>query len=443
MKNLIHVLLAILPAAVFADEWVESGRPPGQPPAAIVITNPPAAVVVTNQISVTVTNIQVGGGAADNLGDHTATGALNMASFGISNAGPVSITGGGMSGGYTLRAIYGGPGAFDMIQMAGGSPYDEVGLWPWGAMDGNVLAYSSLYDAWVPSAGGGGSGDNLGNHTATNTLDMGTNVVNLTAPSGMMPWQLGAFLESPGGIYPMPQFSGYYSGSPYTVGLLPWGATDGDVLAYDQAANAWKPTAASGGGAGGNTLFGADASDPNNGEDVFIRAGSVRDPFTLMGQPGTTYIQGATNGVTSKHGGIVIATVGSTTPDSMSGGDITIQSGAGGNMGGTNGAIRIIPGFSGSVNLTPRLLMGNKDSGHYIEFDGDKFILSSSSCTIRFVPSVGPGTGWMEITQGSITKLTFTNDTILIDGAEVYTGTPGAGQVPVFTKGFCTGVTTP
>ena len=434
MKKLLHVLLAVLPAAAFADEWVESGRPPGQPPAAIVITNPPA------EISITVTNIQVGGGAADNLGDHTATGALNMASFGISNAGPVSIAGGGMSGGYTLRAIYGGPGAFDMIQMAGGSPYDEVGLWPWGAMDGNVLAYSSLYDAWVPSAGGGGSGDNLGNHTATNFLDMLTNAVVLRAEGGMYPWHLGAMLNPSDTSYAVPQFHGYLSGLPYTVGLVPWGATDGAVLAYDQAANVWKPSAA---GGGGNTLIGDDASDPNNGEDVFIRAGSVRDPFTLMGQPGTTFIQGATNGVTSKHGGIVIATVGSTTPDAMSGGDITIQSGAGGNMGGTNGAIRIIPGFSGSLDQTPRLLMGNKDSGHYIEFDGTQFVLTSSGCSIRFVPAVGPGTGWMEITQGSVTKLTFTNDTILIDGAEVYTGTPGAGQVPVFTKGFCTGVTTP
>lgn len=153
MKNLIHILLAVLPAAAFADHWVESGRADTPVVAvAVAVTNPPTAVVITNEIAVTVTNIQVGGGAADNLGDHQATGELNMASFAITNAGPVTILGGGMSGGYALRAVYGGPSAWDMIQLAGGSPYDEVALWPWNASDGDVLEYNALYDAWVPAA---------------------------------------------------------------------------------------------------------------------------------------------------------------------------------------------------------------------------------------------------------------------------------------------------
>ncbi len=554
MNRLIHVLFAILPLATHADTWLSGGEAV-IPPAVVVSPDNLGNHTATGTLDMagnTVSNVNriqaadtggdlagawtlngagIGvGGAADNLGDHTATGALNMATFAISNAGPINVMGGGMSGGFALRAIYGGPGAFDMPQFGGGSPYDDVGLWPWGASDGNVLAYSSLYDAWVPTApaGGGGSGDNLGDHVATNTLDLGTNRINVNVEGGMVPWQLGAVLDE-GGIYPMPQFRGMRSGSPYaaglmlagandgdvlawdaihgwyrplpaggadnlgnhtasqfldmltnpvvlrveggmypwqlastsspqdisyaipafhgyvagvpaTVGLMPWGAQNNDTLAFDATDNIWKPVSGALGGLG-SALLGMDAVDPDNGEDVFIRAGSVRDPFTLMGQPGTTYIQGATNGVANKQGAVVIQTHGGESFNGLSGGDITIQSGNGGSMGGSNGVIRIIPGFGDPADSTPRLLMGNKDAGHYVEFDGDQLMLYSSGCSIRFVAPEGPGTGWMEITQGSVTKLTFTNDTILIDGSPVYTGTPGGGQTPVFTKGFCTGVT--
>ena len=349
MKKLIHLLIAILPVAAFSDTWVESGRPAVAAGPIVNVSNG-ISVAVTNppaQISLTVTNIQVGGGgAADNLGDHTATADLNMATFGITNAGPVGITGGGMSGGYALRAVYGGPSAWDMVQFVGGSPSDAVGFWPWNANDGDVLAYSTLYDAWVPAA----------------------------------------------------------------------------------------PAA-------GHSLLGQDVSDPSDGGDVFVRAGSVTGPLLLQGHAGTTYIQGATNDVTSKQGGIVIATVGGGLSDSRGGGDITLQTGDAGGMGGAPGELKLLAGTRLGA-LGPRFLLGNETMGTWLKSDGTNLVLAHAGAQISIMSSRDESTRWL-VLQDQSTTLVLSNGSVSVDGNACYSGTPGVGQVPVFTKGLCTGITTP
>ena len=418
MKKLIHLVLAVLPAATFADEWLEGGRPPAAPPAV------------------------VSAGAADNLGDHAATNTLQLGTnvVDFSGMGQLDLYAGLIRG-------YASGNLTNRLQLQG-SPAALVGEWKYDldatAVDDSaeLVNYRTATNL-IRTLAGAGSGDDLGNHTATQPLNLQangiTNASDVFLAEGLdSGWTLGAQYGGPAAYY-QAEFAG---GSPAdVVGFYPWNPSDGDVLTYSAANDTWQPAAAAGGG--GNTLFGDDASDPASGQDVFIRAGSVRDPFALTGMPGTTFIQGATNGVSAKQGAIVISTTGGNGPDAISGGDITIQSGNGGAMGGSNGVIRIIPGYGDPTDKTPRLLLGNKDAGHYVEFDGAQLTLNSGGCTIRFVAGSGPSDGWMEIAQGSITKLVFTNDTIQIDGAELYTGTPGAGQVPVFTKGFCTGVTTP
>ena len=204
------------------------------------------------------------------------------------------------------------------------------------------------------------------------------------------------------------------------------------------------PTPSSGpaaAGSGGNTLSGNDASDPDSGQDVFIRAGSVRDPFTLMGLPGTTFIQGSTNGVSAKQGGIVISTTGGSGPDALSGGDITIQSGNGGAMGGEPGYVRILAGAAQGL-IGPQFLIGNATASTLIQSDGTNLVMSHAGGRFAIMASTEESTRWLVI-QDQSTTLILSNGTVSVDGNLCVDGQPTSGQVPVFTKGFCTGFVTP
>lgn len=216
MKKLIHLVLAVLPAATFADEWLEGGRPPAAPSAVVSagaadnlgdhtatntlqlgtnvvdfsgmgqldlyaglirgyasgnLTNrlqlqgSPAALVGAWKYDLdaaavddsaelvnyrTATNLIRALAGADNLGSHLATTTLDLQQYGISNASGIYLSEGPDTG-WTLGAQYGGPAAFYQAELAGGNPFDVVGLYPWNASDGDVLAYNAGNDTWQPA----------------------------------------------------------------------------------------------------------------------------------------------------------------------------------------------------------------------------------------------------------------------------------------------------
>ena len=121
-----------------------------------------------------------GGGSGDNLGNHTATQSLNMAANKITNvqAGAIAsdaINKGqldlkmddGAAAGGDLTGTYPNPTLTTTGVTAG--TYGTAALIPQIQVDnkGRVVSLTEV------TASGGGSGDNLGNHTATQNLQLG------------------------------------------------------------------------------------------------------------------------------------------------------------------------------------------------------------------------------------------------------------------------------
>jgi hypothetical protein len=222
----------------------------------------------------------------------------------------------------------------------------------------------------------------------------------------------------------------------------------------------WKKMTGSsgGGGSAGDSLLGMDITSYSwdNGSNVTIRAGSVMDSMGY-GNPGTVLIQGATNkgmNVSSmRHGDITAITVGAD-HDGIgmggNGGDITVRTGVGGTMGGTNGALRCIAGYAQTANgdRLGRFVFGSTDESVNqggMASDGKTFKVGVGGAFITCGQGEGPSyEGWLRIERGaSDTVLTFTNSTILVDGFEVYSGPVTATATMMFHKGFCIGVGEP
>ena len=221
MKNLIHILIAVLPAATFADEWLEGGRSPAAP----------AAVVSA--------------GSADNLGDHTATNTLQMGTnvLDFAGAGQIDLAAGLLRG-------YEGGNLTNRLQLQGGQAA-LVGAWKYdldaAAVDDSaeLVNYRTATNLIRALAGA----DNLGTHLATATLDL--QQYGISNASGIYlsegpdtGWLLGAQYGGPAAFYQV-ELAG---GNPFdVVGLYPWNASDGDVLAYNAGNDTWQPTAPLGG----------------------------------------------------------------------------------------------------------------------------------------------------------------------------------------------------
>jgi len=126
-----------------------------------------------------------GAGSGDNLGNHVATMTLNMATFGINNAGPIAGTSAAMS---TLLSS-------PRLSLSGNVAISSETS---GALGGGVRVSSNVYVTGYVSAskfygdgsaltglvGVGGGGDNLGSHIATATLNMNSwDLVNVSSVS--------------------------------------------------------------------------------------------------------------------------------------------------------------------------------------------------------------------------------------------------------------------
>ncbi len=126
--------------------------------------------------------ITAGGGSADNLGDHTATQDLDMAGF------EINLNGGYLSGDGDEEGVYvdidgnvgiGSLTPDEKLHVAGnlrldGTFEDEDGE---SGTNGQILSATATGTNWITA--GGGSADNLGDHTATQDLDMAGFEINL------------------------------------------------------------------------------------------------------------------------------------------------------------------------------------------------------------------------------------------------------------------------
>jgi len=156
----------------------------------------------------------IGAAAADNLGNHTATTTLNMSGFDITNVSTVTasviISSSVISDnvdGYNLSSQFGSiSNRFDSVESQFGSVAVSTGemaseisqlsastatfVHKAGDSMSGVLYISTIAaltrlnfadgTAITTAVGIGGAGDNLGNHTATTTLNMnGNNIVNV------------------------------------------------------------------------------------------------------------------------------------------------------------------------------------------------------------------------------------------------------------------------
>jgi hypothetical protein len=106
-----------------------------------------------------------GSGAGDNLGNHTATQALDMATFAINNAGAVGAASVSATGAVSAGSL-----------SVTGTVQDSSGD---AGTAGQILSSTAAGTDWIPAP----VGDNLGNHTATTTLNLNGNVLADTAGS--------------------------------------------------------------------------------------------------------------------------------------------------------------------------------------------------------------------------------------------------------------------
>ncbi len=105
------------------------------------------------------------GGAADNMGNHTASQTLDMDGFGISNATITFVDGTFMNSTGTFLAKTGGTltGDLDASQITCSSI--------------TISGANVVLQATAAYALSGGAADNMGNHTATTSLNMGGNQI--------------------------------------------------------------------------------------------------------------------------------------------------------------------------------------------------------------------------------------------------------------------------
>lgn len=96
---------------------------------------------------------------SDNLGNHLATQDVDAGGFKLKEAGSL-----------VLKTVMGGPGVSGTATLPGLADVQDT-LNP---VDGEVLTYVSASGEWQASAPGSGA-DNLGNHTATQNIQLGTN----------------------------------------------------------------------------------------------------------------------------------------------------------------------------------------------------------------------------------------------------------------------------
>lgn len=106
----------------------------------------------------------------------------------------------------------------------------------------NIVITNEISIVVTNSGGGGGAGDNLGNHIATDTLQMASHDIidasSLSIGTESAKIAFGSFYPHPDVGY-VATFQSVYNDA--TVGFKPWGAGDGAVLAYNATYNSWLP----------------------------------------------------------------------------------------------------------------------------------------------------------------------------------------------------------
>lgn len=197
---------------------------------------------------------------------------------------------------------------------------------------------------------GGGAGDNLGDHTATQALNMaGNDITNADVISNAGNMQLRPLTS--GGLGSQVIVQAGTSGPTGNGGLLDLragqsGGTGRGGHAYftggqSNSAEGGNVTvrggeAAAGSGAGGTAYFGGGPSDNGNG--------------------GAAFLYGGTAGLNDAGGAVGISTAGSN--GANAGPDITMSTGGGGSSGGNGGGLTVTLGpgggtdDGGSFNLT-------------------------------------------------------------------------------------------
>ena len=189
--------------------------------------------------------VAAGGGNGDNLGNHQATMALGMNGYDILSVNDITAVDITANGVEALGLV-----ANASLQFQA------------GAANGYILASDANGNAsWVPPASFAVNGDDLGNHTATQNLDLATFDVD--------------------NVHDLAAQSIHANGS---VSLLPHQAANGYVLTSDALGNAsWQPAAA---GAGNGDDLGNHIADTHlnmNGYDLFSVNGLLAEDAGING----------------------------------------------------------------------------------------------------------------------------------------------------------------
>ena len=294
MNRYALLFIVLLPILVCADVWLEDGRPQEAATAAAV--------------SVTVTNQAVGAQtpwAQD----------VDAAGYGLTNAARLNF-GAASIAEDTNRAER--PLVLSHTFAGGGGPA-SAGLYPWNALDGQVLAWNASAGWWLPSTPAAGAGDNLGNHVAVSNLNMNGSRVRFTGSNG------DVYLD--GHSDAEDQYFRIYTdmGGGREMNFRAWNAPAGQVLTSDGyswvASNA---TAGAGDNLGNHTatraLDMAGFAVTNAGDIVLSAGGGVDTNFIVVTGAGSPGIDGT----------YTLSTPSTWTNNDASGATITTQVGPAG-----------------------------------------------------------------------------------------------------------------